>query len=189
MVNRLIVFEKDKLYHIYNRGRNKQQLFFMHRDYERFLENLHKFQKSCPNIEIFAWCLIPNHFHFLLIEKSRDQDQDQDTYPKDTYPKAKQISKFMQKLQQAYAAFFNAKYGESVKKGLKGPVFEGRFKAKAVEDEDYLYHLRRYIEWNAVKHEMVDKPEEWLYSSYVPGPYCEESLPEDILFSDFEFEL
>ncbi len=74
----------------------------------------------------------------------------------------------MQKLQQSYAAFFNSKYRETIKKGLKAPVFEGRFKAKIVEDDDYFYQLKQYIEWNAVKHEIVEKPEEWEYSSYYP---------------------
>ncbi len=87
----------------------------------------------------------------------------------------------MRKFQQAYAVFFHAKYRESVKKGKKGPVFEGNFKAKVVEDDDYLLKLKQYIEWNAVKHQIVDKPEEWEYSSYTPKKY------EAPLFEGLEF--
>ena len=165
--NRSIVFEKNKFYHIYNRGHNKQQIFFDPKDYDRFYQNIARFRLVCPSIQIISWCFLPNHFHFLMIDKSLDKSSD--TYPEDTYPKTEQISIFMQKLQQAYAAFFNTKYGESIKEGKKGPVFEGRFKAKLVEDEDYLLQIKQYIEWNAVKHEIVDKPEDWEYTSFIPG--------------------
>jgi REP element-mobilizing transposase RayT len=163
MVNRSIVFQKDTFYHIFNRGCDKQQLFFEARDYERFYNNIARFREFCPHIRIFAWCVLPNHFHLLLMESESDR---WNSYPQDTNSKkAEQISLFMQKLQQAYAAFFNTKYGEKIKKA-KGPVFEGRFKAKEVVNEAYLSHLKDYIEYNAVKHELVDKPEEWAYSSF-----------------------
>ncbi len=163
-MNRIEPLRKDKLYHVYNRGLNKQQIFFCQRDYEKFYDGISKYRGRFPDIEIFAWCFLPNHFHFLMIDHSSNSKSS--NWSRD-------LSKFMQKLQQSYATFFNAKYGESVKKGLKGPIFEGRFKAKPVEDEDYLYHLKRYIEWNAVKHDIVDKPEEWTYSSYAPKMYEE----------------
>ncbi|GEM_PF-687012 len=163
IANKSVEFEKNKFYHIYNRGHNKQQIFFDAKDYDWFYQNIAQFKLACPNIQIISWCFLPNHFHFLMIEKSLD------TYPKDTYPKTEQISIFMQKLQQAYATFFNTKYGESIKEGKKGLVFEERFKAKLVEDEDYLLQIKQYIEWNAVKHEIVDKPEEWGYTSFIPG--------------------
>jgi len=161
--NKSIVFEKNKFYHIYNRGHNEQQIFFDAKDYAWFYQNIAQFRFACPSIQIVSWCFLPNHFHFLMIDKSLD------TYPKDTYPKTEQISIFMQKLQQAYAAFFNTKYGESIKEGKKGPVFEGNFKAKLVEDENYLLQIKQYIEWNAVKHGIVDKPSEWEYTSFIPG--------------------
>ena len=75
----------------------------------------------------------------------------------------------MGKIQQSYAMFFNQKYGESIKKGLKSPVFEGRFKAKIIQDQDYLEMIRYYVENNAVKHGLVEKPEDWGYSSFDPS--------------------
>lgn len=71
----------------------------------------------------------------------------------------------MNRVQQAYAVFFNAKYGDSVKKGLKSPVFEGRFQAKVVEDEEYLSQLTQYVLQNAVHHEIVEEPREWPWVS------------------------
>ncbi len=56
--------------------------------------------------------------------------------------------------------YFNQKYVR------KGALFGNRFKTRTVEDDDYLHQLKYYIEHNAVKHEIVEKPEEWAYSSY-----------------------
>jgi putative transposase len=172
--NRTLVFEKNNLYHIYNRGCDKQKLFFRHGDYERFYDNIARFKKNCPHIEIYAWCLLPNHFHFLLLE--RDPDPTPDPDPKT----AEQISVFMRKLQQAYAAYFSSRYKEG-----KGLVFEGKFKAKLADDSDYILQLKQYIEWNAVKHDIVRKPEEWEYSSYVPAIYGPDTYPNELEFNPY----
>ncbi len=56
--------EEGKYYHIYNRGNNKQKIFF---DDENYLFFLSKFKKYLiPNIDVFAYCLMPNHFHFFI---------------------------------------------------------------------------------------------------------------------------
>jgi putative transposase len=154
---------KGKFYHIYNRGHEKQQLFFKQKDYEKFYNNIARYREKYPDIQIVSWSLLPNHFHFLVFEKQNLSN------PGSENGEPGFISEFMNRIQQSYATFFNTKYRESVKQGKKGPVFEGRFKAKIVEDEDYLLQLQRYIEWNAVKHDLVDKPEEWGYTSFIPG--------------------
>jgi len=71
----------------------------------------------------------------------------------------------MNRVQQSYAAFFNAKYGDSVKKGMKQPVFEGRFQAKLVDDDEYLAQLTQYILQNAVHHKIVSNPQDWEWVS------------------------
>ena len=152
----------DTFYHVYNRGCNKQKLFFEVRDYNRFYANIERYLPTHPNIEIFAHCILPNHFHFLLKESSPGLVSDEE--------RSYQISSFLNRIQQAYAMYFNAKYGPQVKPGLKAPVFEGRFKAKAVDSEDYLGQLQVYIEHNAVKHELVDRAEDWPWTSYQSSP-------------------
>jgi putative transposase len=163
--------EKGRFYHVYNRGHNKQQLFFDQQDYERFYHNIPLYKKKYPHTHIHAWCILPNHFHFLLSEPSSNSNpgwvSGEPGFESEGLEEAN-ISNFMNRIQQSYAAFFNSKYRETIKKGLKAPVFEGRFKAKIVEEDDYLYQLKQYIECNAVKHEIVEKPEEWEYSSYYP---------------------
>ena len=95
------------IYHIYNRGYNHQKLFYEDRDYEKFLRNLNKYNKEFSELSIASYCLIPNHFHFLIDSISLTSETD---------GKKKLISLFMHKLQGSYAMFFNAKYGESKKR-------------------------------------------------------------------------
>jgi REP element-mobilizing transposase RayT len=89
----------------------------------------------------------------------------------------------MRKLQVSYSMYFNKEYGDSIKQGLKSPVFEGRFKAKEVVDEAYLSQLVTYVEHNAVKHEIVERIEDWPYTSYEKRNDTEK---ETDFFSDFD---
>lgn len=120
------IFEDDCYYHIYNRGHGKQQIFYGSRDYERFLEKVVEYKKKHP-VEILAYCLMPNHIHFLLKQILTNS-----------------ISKFMSDLCNSHSRYFNIKY-ESV-----GSLYQGRFKAKKVEKDEYLIHLSRYIHLNPV---------------------------------------
>lgn len=120
-------FEDGVYYHIYNRGNRKQQVFFGARDYERFLEKVVEYKKKYP-VEILAYCLMPNHFHFLLRQLATNS-----------------ISRLMSDLCNSQSRYFNIKY-ESV-----GSLFQGRFKAKRVDKDEYLIHLSRYIHLNPVE--------------------------------------
>ncbi|MCF7917411.1 hypothetical protein K9L27_00165 [Candidatus Gracilibacteria bacterium] len=216
--------EKECYYHIYNRGYNQQQLFFENRDYEKFQNNISRYQEKFSSIRIPVWCILPNHFHFLVFEcdpgfrTSLNLESNTETDPgfkkiqnpgshsgvqasqdlglnTKTEPGFKgvrnpgshsipglesssesNISSFLNNLQQSYAAFFNAKYGKTIKKGLKSPVFEGRFQAREITDEAYLSWLKTYIEYNPVKHELVDTSEQWEHSSYGGDPEFGTSL-------------
>jgi len=136
----------NTLYHIYNRGLNEQIIFHDTQDYQRFLGKIRFYLKKIPSIEILAFSLLPNHFHLLLQSSESGLE----------------ISKFMRKLQQSHALYFNSKY----KSGLKSPVFEGRFKAKIISHEDYLHSVFTYVELNPVKHEFVEDIKDWPYSSF-----------------------
>ncbi len=161
---------KEIYYHIYNRGFNKQTLFFEEDDYERFFNTIDRYKKDkkYKDIKILSYCILPNHFHFLMREISEENLSPGSTETLDLEPGLDfcLISEFMNRIQLSYAMYFNSKYGDTVKKGLKLPVFEGRFKAKEILNDEYLAQVTQYIEWNAVKHEIVEKPEEWLYTSY-----------------------
>lgn len=120
-------FEDDFYYHVYNRGNRKQQIFLRGNDYERFLEKVVDYKKKFP-VEILAFCLMPNHFHFLI--KPLGQGM---------------ITRFMSNLCNSHSKFFNTKY-ETV-----GALLQGRFKAKKVDKDEYLVHLTRYIHLNPVE--------------------------------------
>jgi REP element-mobilizing transposase RayT len=150
MPQRILNLEQDVFYHAYNRGFNEQQLFFEKKDYERFMSSIKRYLLEIKSIEIPYFSILPNHFHFLI--RSTESGLD--------------ISNFMRKLQQSYAMYFNKKYGEKIKSGLKYPVFEGRFQTRVIEKENYLEKVQAYIELNPVKHDLVADIKDWPYSSF-----------------------
>ena len=135
-------------YHVFNRGFGKETIFFEPRDYKRFVENMVKYKQEFDGIQIYVWCLLPNHFHMLLKSDKSGLE----------------ISAFMKKLQQAYAMYFKTKY-KSLSPDLnllKFPqLFEWRFKAKLIDNEDYLNKVATYIALNPIKHWIVEKTEDW----------------------------
>lgn len=118
------LLQKDSHYHIYNRGHHKQNIFLEWNDYTRFLKKLDEYQKAV-GVKIICFCLMPNHFHLLLKQLADEQ-----------------ILKFMLRLSTSYSKYFNIKY-EQV-----GSVFQDRFKAKTIDNEEYLIYLSAYIHLN-----------------------------------------
>jgi len=90
---------------------------------EKYQINLKK-----PLVSIINFCLMPNHFHFTLRQE-----------------KESGIRKFIQRLTNSFAHYFNIKYKN------RGPLFEGNFKAVRIETDEQLIHLSRYIHLNALK--------------------------------------
>ncbi len=117
-------FQKGSYYHVYNRGNRKQNIFLVRKDYKRFLDKMLKY-KSKFGVTIMCYCLMSNHFHFLLRQNT-------------DIP----ITSFMLRLGTSYAKYFNIKY-EQV-----GSLFQSRFRAKLIETDEYLLHLSRYIHRN-----------------------------------------
>jgi putative transposase len=120
------IFEQGQYYHIFNRGVNRQKIFFTKENYLYFLKLLNKHRIS-SHATVIAYCLMPNHYHLLL-----RQDSDIN------------LSRFMKAVLSAYVQALN-KYLER-----KGPLFEGRFKHVHVDNDEYVLHLCRYIHLNPV---------------------------------------
>ena len=136
------VFTPGQYYHIYNRGAGKGQIFFNEGNYEYLLRLVKRYyQKHCATV--IAYCLMPNHYHFLLRQETDEL-----------------LSKFVGVLFNAYAQALNTQQERT------GTLFEGRFKYKCVDKWEYLVSLCRYIHRNPVKARLVSKPEDWLYSNY-----------------------
>lgn len=150
-------YVNDGVYHIYNRGVEKKKIFLNDFDHHVFLAHLkealipkEKLQQKKQDItfkgvsfkgvrklpknyngkiDLLAYCLMPNHFHFLL--KQSDN---------------RIIDSFMRSILTRYSMYFNKKYKHS------GPVFQGTYKAVLVSDDPYFLHLSRYIHRNPMKY-------------------------------------
>jgi len=155
--------QPDKYYHIYNRGANKQEVYFGSADYLRFLETLHRFNtlevvgslyrlrksrqgetsKVSPNpaVRILAFCLLPNHFH-LLLENLGEVN----------------ISKYIQKITDGHTKYINYRSNRT------GSLFQGRYQFKEVKSEQQLWYLSAYINGNAEIHDIA-RVEDWPWSS------------------------
>jgi len=123
---RQIIFINNGYYHVFNRGSEKRIIFNQARDYSNFLTRVVKNSQKY-SIEILSYCLMPNHFHFLLHQASDLT-----------------VTSFMNALQLGYAKYFNTKYDRV------GPLFQGRFKAKSIESEQYLLQVSAYIHKNPI---------------------------------------
>lgn len=133
-------------YHVYNRGFQKQRIFFNDRDYVRFLQGVEYYLPQYPTVSLHAFCLLPNHFHFVL---SAQTEEDREG--------------FMRKIQQSYAMYLKTKYPEEIP---RGQLFEWRYNARPIEDEAYLSRCMSYVCYNAIKHELVTDIRDWQWTSY-----------------------
>lgn len=163
MPYRLTPFINQSFYHIFNRGANKQKVFLNHNDYNRFFQTIMYYQFSGPKprfstynrfrakdftanpkiVEIICYCLMPNHFHFLLRQTKKGG-----------------LTEFIRKLTNSYTKYFNIKHDRS------GPLFQGEFKAVNIETDEQLLHLSRYIHLNPFVSGIVKNLNSFPYSSY-----------------------
>jgi len=142
MARRKILFLPNNYYHVYNRGVHQHNIFRNDADYKFLLKYVKKESERC-GMTVIAYCLMDNHYHFLLRQNGDIE-----------------ISQFMQAVFNVYTKAFNTKYK------LSGTLFEGPFKAIHVDRNEYLLHLCRYIHRNPLDTGMAVKPEQWDYSNY-----------------------
>ncbi|WP_281324254.1 hypothetical protein [Flavobacterium sp. IMCC34518] len=146
-------------YHIYNRGNNGIDIFFENSNYEYFLKLYHQYVH--PFAETFAWCLMKNHFHFLVY--IRDENEvllDSLEYSTVEKPKVLDASKQFGHLFNAYTQAINKRYSRT------GSLFEKPFERKKVSSEKYLQNLIYYIHNNPVHHGFTKTANEYPWSSY-----------------------
>jgi REP element-mobilizing transposase RayT len=143
MPYRKVQFAQGQFYHIYNRGVGRQPIFQEEENYLFLLRRVKEYA-SAFHIAVITYCLMPNHYHFLL----RQDDQ----IPAGRLP---------QRVFNSYTKAFNKRYDRT------GTLFEGPYKAIHVDQDRYLLHLCRYIHANPVKHGLVPDLEQWPYSNYL----------------------
>ena len=149
---------KGGCFHVFNRGNHKRNIFLEDSDYLFYLKKTREYKEKCK-ISIICYCLMPNHFHLLL-----KQDSDVPIY------------KFMQILHTSYSMYFNRKYNKV------GHLFQGKYKQKEVDKDEYLLQLSSYIHFNPVKDGLIDNLDDYQWSSYPDyigtrnGTLCDKEL-------------
>lgn len=168
MPARKIILEKHNIYHVYNRWFEKQIIFMNNKDYERFVKTMIKYNKDYPWIKFYSYCLLPNHFHIILSSSESGLE----------------ISNFMRKIQQWYTMYFKAKTSPDSR--VRWPFFEWRFKAKFIKDEEYLYKCLAYVNFNAVKHWIVENIEDYERTSYHQIDKDKIEIYRDLIIDELE---
>jgi putative transposase len=144
------IYLTETFYHLYNRGVNKQRIFLDDGDYAVFLNLLKRYLDSRPakdnkgreypwlhnDVELLAFCVMPNHFHMLIYLKSEGA-----------------VHNLLKNVCGSYTIYFNKKYHRL------GPLFQDRFKASMILRDNYLQHISRYIHLNPKNYES------WEFSS------------------------
>lgn len=153
MPRRTTPFVPDIYYHFYNRGNNRQVVFFEPDNYLYFLGGLKKY--LVPVVKIIAYCLMPTHYHILV----RVMLQTSEVLK--TSEVSAQVSLAMQKFLISYTKAINKRF-ERV-----GSLFQGQFQAKPIQNYPHLMNLCVYIHGNPVKDGLVATPEDWIYSNYL----------------------
>ncbi len=143
MPRRKLQFVQGQYYHIYNRGAGRQSIFREDKNYFFLLELLKKIATAC-DISVIAYCLLPNHYHWLIRQNG-----------------TMGADKLVARVFGSYSQAFNNTYNRS------GTLFEGTFHAILVESDEYLRHLSRYIHANPVRHGLALSPDLWPYSNYL----------------------
>jgi len=184
----LMKFEPENLYHIYNQGNNKQNIFDSKEDYIIFMNEIRAL--LLPHCEIVAYCLMPNHFHLMVYTDTRNLEQ-----VKQGVVMIDPLSNGIRKLLSGYARIYNKKYERS------GSLFRQKTKSKLLttgtvvtgsplELTDYTEICFHYIHQNPFKAGLVNKLENWEYSSFKDyaglrnGTLCNKELAKKFCYYD-----
>jgi putative transposase len=143
MPRRLRVSSGGYAYHVLNRGVGRLRIFGKQRDFEAFEEVFAQAKARLP-MRILAWCLLPNHWHFVLWPRG-DGD----------------LSEFMRWLTVTHTQRWHAAHHTSG----TGPLYQGRFKSFPIQEDDHLLTVLRYVERNPLRAGLVDQAGAWRWSS------------------------
>lgn len=158
-------FITGQYYHIYNRGVDKRDIFMNQDDLDRFVVSIKEFNnikpigslkevlknrtdldrlknEDKPLVSIVCYCINPNHFHFIIKQEADGG-----------------ISEFLKRLLGGYAKYFNQVHFRT------GALFQGRFKSKFIEKDDYFLKIRPYVNVNYLIHDIPSEKSHLILSS------------------------
>ena len=141
MRSSLTPHDAESFFHVVNHSIDGRNLFYDEGDYRTYLT---MFKAAIgADLTVIAYCLMPNHFHFLLRQNV-----------------ANAMSTLFEVSHKRYARYFNKKHG------FKGTIFRSRLNHKEVTNEKYLLQACAYIHANPVQANLVNFPEEWAFSNF-----------------------
>ena len=135
-------YAPGQYYHIYNRGAHGVSIFREEDNYHFVLRKVKKYVAEF-GLSVIAYCLMPNHYHFLVRQDGESR-----------------AGLLPQRVFNSYSKAYNKRYEHS------GTLFQGPYQAIHVDNQNYLLHLCRYIHANPVKDGLVADPADWPYSNY-----------------------
>jgi putative transposase len=131
------------VFHALNRGVGRMKIFSTDRDYQAFEETMEETLRLYA-MRIVAYCLMPNHWHFVLWPEN-DGD----------------LSAFLQRLTNTHTQ----RWQRAKRKVGYGHLYQGRFKSFPVETDEHFYTVVRYVERNALRANLVERAEAWRWGS------------------------
>ena len=147
MPRRIVPFLPDQYYHFYNRGNNRQTVFFERDNYLYFLRGIKKY--LLEQVDILAYCLMPTHYHILGRVKGLNPEV-----------LGAEVSVAMMRLSVSYTKAINKRFDRV------GSLFQGQFQGKPVQQYNHLLNLCIYIHANPVEDGLAALPEDWEFSNY-----------------------
>ena len=147
MPRRTRMYLPGHVYHVFQRGNNRNSCFLESENYQYYLGLWIECSRRY-GVTVHAYCLMTNHVHFLVTPAKTDS-----------------ISRVTRDVGSRYAFYFNRKYNRT------GTLWEGRHKSCLVQDERYFLTCSRYIELNPVEAGIVDQPGKYAWSSYLANAW------------------
>ena len=136
--------ESGKFYHVYNRTNNNEIAFKSNENYPYFLGKVEKYLPEC--LDIWAFCLMPTHFHFLVkVKEGFDSAY---------------IEEQMRVLQMGYTKAINKRHNRH------GSLWQQRFRRVLQREEHWIMRTLCYVHHNPIHHNYTKEYDEWQYSSY-----------------------
>ena len=174
-------FKENSYYHIFNRGVEARSIFQDDQDFRAFLFYLYMYttpleevkaeypklpmrlqsKNLSSEVKLLGYCLMPNHFHLLLQQKSKDA-----------------VAKLMKQSINGYTIYFNQRNKRI------GALMQGRYKAALIDNNDLLAQIWRFIHLNPVIAGIVENPRDYEWSSY--GFFCGRKQPLECSTAVFE---
>ncbi len=204
-------FDADYIYHIYNRGNNRCRIFFNDENYLFFLKKIRK--ELSEYFNFLAYCLMPNHFHFLVQVKELKKIYSSDVYSSDDSKSSDELSKSSDELSKSsdelsriYSiqisnriAILLRSYTRAIniQEGRTGSLFQQKTKAKCLNESvksgvNYVPACFHYIHQNPLNAGIVNRIENWKFSSFPDyagfrkGTLCNKELAYELVNFDRE---